>query len=153
MTRAVTFAHSVFLEQMVFELAGLFWLLAELVILFAVLAARDHLKHNPTSPRLTLNRGLRKRAVLWGVCFALLVLLTQCRHLCWPPVYRVLLDHAPIIVPNIGEMQAMFVARNHAHWGIWAGFIAGWVLLEILIVYHGYRGYRTLKTLLGNEDE
>lgn len=38
---------------------------------------------------------------------------------------------------------------ERAHLLVWSAFVTGWVVLEGLIVYHGWRGHIRLRALLG----
>lgn len=118
------------------ESAGLFWIGAELAILFAVMAARRHLGARPLPPRLQLQDADKRRARMWCYGFFLLAAVVLCRH----AVYA--------IAPVPEDVAKVLVGRGRVHLAVWSVFITAWVVLEVAIVYHGLRGYLALKRLV-----
>ena len=140
---AIAYSQSMYRERLLYETAGLFWLAAELAILFSVVAARAEL-----AARLDGGpppRKLTRRAVFWTLAFFAGAALLQYRHWVWPPVY-VLLERGALDT-NAAAREA-YAFRVHTHLALWSAFVAGWVLLEVLIVYHGWRAYRLLRMVL-----
>lgn len=120
---------------LVVESAGLFWIAAELLILFMVLAGRRHIATEPLPERFALRADEKRRAIIAAVLFALAAAAVLARHF------------APSAV-DTGHAAAVLSGRAHVHMAIWASFVTIWVLLETLIVYHGWQGYRRLRDLL-----
>ena len=140
---AMDYARRVFFEQCRAEWAGLFWIGAELAILFAVITAHRHVyaRLHPDAP---------PRRVAWLVAagaaaFVLLAAASQARHLWWTPVHLRLAAGA---LPGPSLLGAAYRFQNHAHYGLWAAFTVAWVLLEICIVFQGWRVCQGLRTLL-----
>jgi len=140
------FARSLHQQQVLVETAGLFWLLAELVILFAILLGRHHLDTSAANARVQWTPRFTRRALVWGILFAALVLLTYGRHVFLPPVHELLLSADAS--PSAESLAALLRRRSQTHLVLWGLFITGWVLIEGLIVYHGWRGYRRLREVI-----
>ncbi len=138
---AIQFARAMHLRTILIESAGLFWLFAELVILFAVRLGRGHLETTPLPPHFTWTPQLTRSALIWAAAFLLLIAVTYGRHLVWPPAYAVL-SRSPM---EEAALRTLVLRRAHEHLVIWAAFVTGWVVLEALIVYHGWRGYAQLR--------
>lgn len=141
---AIQFARAIHLRTLVIESAGLFWLFAELAILFAVLMGRHHLDTVPLPARFTWTPHIMRSALIWTAAFFLLAVLVYGRHLVWPPVF-VMLSRGPI---DGAALRALVLRRSHEHLAIWVAFVTGWVVLEALIVYHGWRAYAQLRRLI-----
>jgi hypothetical protein len=71
LARAVAWTRAWHQRTMLFEAFGLFWIFAELVILYCVLAGRRHLETQPIPDRISLSHKDRRRALVWIACFAL----------------------------------------------------------------------------------
>jgi hypothetical protein len=137
-----------FLLQTTAELAGLFWLAAELAILFAVLVARRHLAAEPLPIRLRLVPHERHRATCWVWAMAALTMAVLSRHLFLVPL-PVLLATDGLTGLNAAAALAQAIhIRNGIHAILWTAFVAGWVILECAIVYHGLRVYQRLRRLV-----
>jgi len=147
---AFEYARQIHVQRVIIESAGLFWLLAELMILFWVLAGRKHLESHAESPRFAWSPALTRRALGWSFGFAGLALLTYGRHLVWPPAHHLLQGGAVSGIPE-AALLARFTCRAHEHLALWSLFVTGWIALEIAIVYHGWRGYQCLRALLSRE--
>lgn len=120
--------------DMLVETAGLFWIAAELAILFLVLAGCRHLETTPLAPQFNLTSRERYRLAVGAAAFVLLSAGVMARYAFPAP-----------IAPE--DAAAVLSNRVHVHIAIWAAFVTTWVLLEILIVFHGWRGYRRLRRL------
>ncbi len=144
---AMQYAATTHAREILIESAGLFWILAELLILFFVIAGRDHLENRPASPTFHWSPRLTCRVAMMTVFFLALCAAVYGRDWIWPPVHAQVVEAAEGTV-DIHQVQAAFTASCRRHLTIWAIFVAVWVILEILIVYHGWRGYRKLRTLL-----
>jgi len=119
----------------VVESAGLFWIGAELLILFMVVAGRRHISTEPLPERFVLQINEKRRAIIAAVVFTLTAAAVLARHF------------APWTVDADAAAEVLS-DRMHAHMLVWASFVTVWVLLETLIVYHGWRGYCRLRDLL-----
>lgn len=120
-------------RHLLVELAGVFWLVAELALLHLVWLGREHIETTPRSPRLNPSRVAQWRVYCFvALGLALLTLVV---------VRRVL----PLPANDMLEI----VAFEKRHLAVWAAFVVGWVVLEALIVYQGWRGYQRLRVLLG----
>jgi hypothetical protein len=133
---------------MMVECAGLFWILAELLILYAVLTARRYLETEPIPRTIAWTRRDARRTLLWVMGFAALCAAVFLRHYFSPPAYEYLELYASGEIP-LSRFQDLYVSRFHIHQIFWAGFVTLWVLLEAIIVYHGWRAYRRLREVLG----
>lgn len=141
------FAMSTHARELLIESAGLFWILAELIILFFVLAGRSHLESVPLLPHFQWTRQLTFQAAAFSLFFLGLLAVVYGRAWVWPPAYTAV--YAPEAA--IESVQAAFTDACRRHLMVWAAFVTIWVMLEILIVYHGWRGYRSLRMRLGVE--
>ena len=126
------------------EAAGLFWILAELVILYGVAIGRRHLDTEPLPERVTLTARERWLAVCGFLGFALVCVAVFGRHLLLPPAY------ACVEIPDLpaAQLTELLRSRTDVHLALWAGFVTVWVLLESIIVYQGWRAYRSLRARL-----
>ena len=123
------------MRYLAIESAGLFWLFVEILILFVVLAGRRYLSGEST----LWSAGLKRRASLTMLGFAFLAAATFGRHLFLVPVHRFLAAHvAAGQVPVVTQVKMVVSHRAHEHLLLWSLFIFGWVLLEVMIVYHGW---------------
>ncbi len=137
-------------SELLIEAAGVFWIAAEVAILFCMTVAVRIFAARPLPSRISLTRSDRKRAVLWGLALGLLAASIFGRHLLIAP----LPDAFSAIVMAGTDVQARveqaYNARTHIHIALWCSFITAWVLLEIAIVVQGIRSYRSLRELTGN---
>ena len=143
---AYDFARTLHQQQVLIETAGLFWLLAELVILFAIVLGRQHLSNSPRELKVQWTPQITKRAIIWGSLFAALILITYGRHTFLLPVYELLQSQDSS--HTLETLTATLRHRNQTHLVLWSFFITAWVFLETLIVYHGWCGYRSLRKLI-----
>ena len=119
-------------RHLLVELAGVFWLVAELALLHLVWLGREHLQHTPHSPHLTPSRAARMRLFSFAALSVLLLALVVGRRM----------------MPLPDNDMVAIVAFEQMHLAVWSAFVVGWVVLEALIVYQGWRGYRYLCLLL-----
>lgn len=136
MAEAQIAAYAQIARTAALEAVGMFWLAAELAILFFIIAARRHILARPLPRTFAFNNAEKRRAALWACCFAALAAAVFARH-----VFHAAAPVPPDPVPLIAH-------RARVHMAVWCAFVTGWVALEIAIVYNGYRGYAALKTLL-----
>jgi hypothetical protein len=144
LSEAIRYAQSDHARNLIIESAGLFWIFAELLILLAVIAGRRYLETVPLPNRFAWTRALTLRAVAFGVIFFALCAVTYGRHLLWPPLAELLRTRAL----DSNAIYMLSRQRTHQHLALWGAFVTGWVVLECLIVWHGWRGYRRLRELL-----
>lgn len=142
---AITYAYRRHVMTLLTEGAGLFWVFAELVILFLVIPISERLCENPINTALVPTRGELQRIIVWTAAFVIATFAVFGRHLIWPPAYVLLAN--PAIA--LEQFSAILLVRERTHLALWTGFVTLWVLLEILIVCYGIRSYRRLRELLG----
>jgi hypothetical protein len=141
---------------LIIESAGLFWIFAELWIIFAVRAGRRILGQDGGSrfaaPTLQLQLRLRQ-ALPWVVLFLVFSAVLMGRHF-----MKVPLDHQLEQMASSGgnrdlqEAVRGYASAERTHYAIWALFVTIWVVLEACIVYNGWQGYRRLRALLAAPD-
>ncbi len=126
------------------ELCGVFWIVAELVILFFVIEARRHLGRSPISAVPLWDRVSTRRALLF-MLFALAALgAVVLRPLFWTPLsWRI--QTGPLDVSAAAMLDFHAVLR---HLTVWAAFVTVWVILEGAMVYQGYSAYRLFRKLV-----
>ncbi len=143
-------ARDQFRLELLIEAAGLFWIAAEVAILFCMTIAVRIFAARPLPSRISLTRSERKRAAIWGLAVGVLAASVFGRHLLIAP----LPDAFSAIVAAGTDVQARveqaYNARTHIHIALWCSFIFAWVLLEIAIVIQGIRSYRHLRELTEN---
>lgn len=142
---AALYARAFFYRQVFIEAAGLFWIAAELAILFGVLLARRHLARSPAAPRLHLESREWRLAAAWAGVFALFTFAVLARH-AWLPQAHTLIENGG--AATAGAVARLLHRRHVEHLVLWSVFVAAWVGLEALIVYHGWRAYRLVRGLL-----
>jgi len=124
------------------EAAGIFWLGAELAILLAVLAARTYLTGPVDAPLFPASQ--RKRFAWAFAALGVAGVLILGRHWVWHAPHRTpaMLDWAVHSDPEqVARAYHAFVSAHHV---VWLVFVAGWVILECLIVWNGLQLYRAL---------
>lgn len=137
-----------FRREMVIEGAGLFWIAAELAILFAVTVGGRVLRQRPLPERLTLTRGERWLAIGLVACSAGLVALVFGRFLVTPPMPVAIEMAAELDRPEMPRaVYAALSEHTRVHVAIWCAFIAAWVGLETAIVVQGIRAFHALSRL------
>lgn len=118
------------------EFAGAFWVAAEYGILCLVIMGRYHLEHCPESR--TLSVPPRLRLLLMGFLLkpALIFVAVVLRFF-----FRARAQ---------GELLSIeyAIGQETLHLLIWSCFVTGWVVLEIAIVYQGWRVFNALQKLL-----
>jgi hypothetical protein len=137
-------------RRMIFvECAGMFWIFAELAILFSVLIGRRYLETEPLCQSIVLTPRERRRAVLWAAGFLIAAVLVLSRHAVRDSLPAYLSYHLYAgAEPSLDLVKLLYVRDAHAHLATWAVFVTLWVLLEAAIVYHGWRGFCRLKMML-----
>lgn len=123
--------------ESVVEWSGLFWLGAEWVILWLVIQGRQYLAQG----RLGDVYDVCMSALGWLVLFGVLVWVAR----------NVGLSNRDQISGN--GHHPPYARSEFSHLLLWSSFVFGWVLLEVLIVYHGCRAFRILQQRLGKTGE
>lgn len=141
------YARAAHVEHLIVESAGLFWLGAELAILYAMLIARRHVTSRPAPKELSLSSAERTRAVMWIAAFGVLCVIVLLRHQLLPSAQALILQSGSRYAAE--EVIRVFTQRNREHLAVWASFVTGWVALEMAIVYQGCRVFQTIRTRLG----
>jgi hypothetical protein len=134
-------------QRMLIEGAGLFWILAELLILYAVLVGRRCIETRPLPGVLALTSRERHRAMVWALIFVGAASALFVRHFVGVPIHASIEAVAQGTLP-LNMLGRTYTARTHTHMTLWAVFVALWVALECVIVYHGWRAYRALREVL-----
>lgn len=117
------------------EAAGIFWLGAELAILLAVLAARAYLRGPVDAPLFPPSQRRRFAVWLGGLLAVGAVLLA--RHLVWRAPHRTAAMTEWTVHGDPARVDLAYHAFLTSHHVVWLVFVAGWVILEALIVWHG----------------
>lgn len=123
------FLRSAQRDHLLYETAGVFWLWAEVVILFAMREARATLAGGHPSHWLG-------RFSLWMAACALLLTPLLLRHFLPGPL---------ALVESGAESHAIagaYTTQVLTHLAVWSIFVVAWVLLESAIVLEGMRAYR-----------
>lgn len=116
-------------EHFAYEAVGVFWLSAELAVLFAVREAR--LSLSGAVPTHWVAR-FAKWMIAVAVSMALVLLNT------WYINRGIDLD----VTLTAENLAALHVFRVQRHLAVWSCFVLAWVLLESIIVVEGLRAYR-----------
>ncbi len=143
-------ARAQFRSELLIEAAGVFWIAAEVAILFCMTVAVRIFAARPLPSRISLTRSDRKRAVLWGLALGLLAASIFGRHLLIAPLPEAFSAIVMAGTDVQDRVEQAYNARTHIHIALWCSFITAWVLLEIAIVVQGIRSYRSLRELTGN---
>ena len=144
MTAPDAFAASRALEVRVIgaEAAGIFWLGAELAILLGVLAARAYLAGPLDAPMFPPRQRQRFLWAFGGLAAMAVLVLGRHWFLQAPHRTPAMLDWARHGEPErVAQAYHAFLSAHHA---VWVSFVAGWVILECLIVWNGLLLYRAL---------
>ena len=143
-------ARDQFRSELMIEASGVFWIAAEVAILFCMTAAVRIFATRPLPSRISLTRKERRRAIAWAIGMGALVAATFGRHLFIAP-----LPEAYSAIAAAGRdarllAEQAYALRTHIHITLWCAFITAWVVLEIAIVVQGIRAYKNLKGLITN---
>ncbi len=129
-------------RRLLIESAGLFWLAAEVAILWAVWLAWRRVAAGRT--RLWPLTAYELGAGALGLAtLALLSAYTLARHVQPGAALAALNAGAP--PPVVADA---FRRVSLEHLALWSWFVLGWVVLEAVIVYTGWRAYRTWRMRL-----
>ncbi len=143
---ALALASRLWTRDLVVEAAGLFWIAAELGILYLVLLARFHVEHRPSEPVPCLSPAFRRRLWRWIAGFLLLCVLIGARFYFYP--LRDALEAALQTSAHPDAIAALYARWAYTHALVWCAFITIWVILEAAIVYHGRHVYLGLRRAL-----
>jgi hypothetical protein len=123
----------------------LFWIAAEILILTAVVLGRRRLALGPPFGGNFRRQEWRLLFVSAAAC-ALLTAVVLGRYLVLPqPVHLLEAGEDPALAASFYRLRLL------QHLLLWSVFVVVWVLLEGLIVYQGWRGYRLLRNYLGSK--
>ena len=126
------------------ELAGVFWIGAELVILFFVTEARRHVLRNPLPAGPVWDRASTRRAFVFVAFLGATAVAVVVRSVLWGG----LTSHAGVGTLPIEQAARVDATAMRAHLILWAGFVTLWVLLETAIVVQGALACRGLFQIL-----
>jgi hypothetical protein len=144
----LSFVRAVFLRELIIEWVGLFWLSAEVLILLAVVAVSDYISREERPALVSWRVVWSHPVVLFSIGVLTVAFLSQLRYFWWPPLFIHLGTQESTGLPLDEEgLSILFLTRRHQHQGVWALFVAGWVLFECLIVCQGWKGYVRLRQL------
>ena len=129
-------------QILIIELCGVFWIAAELVILFFVMEARRHLGRSPIPAKPVWDGIATRRAAIFLLLMTAALLAAVVRPALWVPL-SALLQQGPLDVRTTAMHDFHAVLR---HLVLWAFFVTMWVVLEGAIVCQGYRAYRVLRS-------
>jgi hypothetical protein len=131
-----------YFQVLLIESAGLFWIFAEICILFGVRAGRRYIECGDFD---TLH--LRK-TLPWALAFFVLSTGLLGRHFLGVPFYRQV-GQLAISGGDSALREALLahVSAQRTHYTVWASFVTTWVVLEACIVYNGWRGYCSLRAV------
>ncbi len=136
--------------ELLIEAVGVFWIVAEVAILYCMTAAVRLFATRPFPAHISLTQAERKRALRWALAMAGLVAAVFGRHIFIAP----LPEAFGAIAAAGGNVQALaeqaYNTRTHIHIALWCSFITAWVLLEIAIVIQGIRAYKHIRGLTLN---
>jgi hypothetical protein len=138
-------AYGQFVRESFIEAAGVFWIGAEVLILFVVTAALRHFEARPLSPTFALTAREKRRAFWWSGGLVVLCVGAFGRHVVVPPLHTAL---AALASPSAGEVEALYFSRAHIHLAVWCLFILSWVALEAVIVLQGLRVLSRIRGLV-----
>lgn len=134
-----------FWRDMVVEGAGIFWLIGELAILYAVSIGGRVLRERPLPGRLVLTRRERLAGAGLALFSVGLVAAVFGRFLVWTPMPLAMEAAAAMDWPEIPDIvHADVVNHIQVHITIWCAFIAAWVIIESTIVVQGIRAFHAL---------
>lgn len=132
------------LEPIIVELAGLFWLGAEAVILWFVQRAAQWLDSEPRHPVFTRADARRLSRVLF--LYAAGCLLWVARYLfpmAWLP-----LGQAPRLPRPLPAPDTLYLVVEAQHLVFWGILVTAWVVVECVIVARGITVFRRLRHTL-----
>lgn len=142
-------ARERFRTDLLIEGAGVFWLVAELAILYAVTVGGRALRERPLPGRLVLTSRERWIAAALALLSAGLIALVCARFLLAPALPEAV-EAAALETSGVADAVYAAVVRHiQVHLVIWCTFIAGWVVLESLIVIQGIRAFHALARVIG----
>lgn len=129
-TSVADFLRAVQRDHLLYECAGVFWLWAELVILFIMREGRRALAgvDSPPWPR---------RFAFWMLPFFLLCVPLLLRDTLLPA-----LEGFAVPGADPALLAQAYTGNVLRHLTVWSAFVVAWVLLESAIVFEGARAYR-----------
>lgn len=150
-TELLTISTAEYRTQFLLELAYYFYFSAELMILFMILIAKRLFQEKPFPAGLHLTAEEKKRGKRWGLLTVAIGTLMLARHLLIQPLpgalAKIALDNPETLVTTV---HTAYAVRAHLHLWVFFFFLNGWVFLESMIVYNGYKTYRIMRERLAN---
>lgn len=130
-------------RQLTIEFVGVFWLVAEIILLAAVDTARRHLNKSPLTPHLVFDKHVSEKILATLTITVFLYAYMYVHGKNWSVIREGI---AANLTPDV--IAQMYHRAILSHLTIWAVFVTGWVLLEVLIVIEGILVFRRLKQIL-----
>ncbi|MBI4558316.1 MAG: hypothetical protein HY706_12110 [Candidatus Hydrogenedentes bacterium] len=132
-------------QLLLVEAAGVFWLAAELTILFLILVARRYTLSLPLPERLTLTQHEKRRAHIWCTAILAFTGLLVARY----PLLGLWADPAgSLMQAGLPASRPQTTVIFQSHLLVWVVLITSWLALEILIVYNGWLVFRRIRDML-----
>lgn len=128
-------------SMLLIELCGVFWIAAEMIILFFVIEARRHVGRSPLPAAPVWDRAATRRAVIFALAVFGVLGTVVIRPMVWAPLSARLRSGSLDL--SSAAMHDFFAV--HRHLVVWVAFVTVWVVLEAAIVYQGYRAYRLFR--------
>jgi hypothetical protein len=130
------------------ESAGVFWIAAEVAILFFMGVAARILEVRPLPQAISLTRTEVRRAWRAGALILVLAAFVFGRHLLWLPLPAAFEAIALSGHDVLGQARNVVLARAHTHAALWCTLITAWMVLEIAIVIQGVRVFGRLRAIV-----
>lgn len=144
--RSIAHAIAKFRTEILLESAYLFYMAAELLILFLVTKARGYFQSTPLEGRLSLTRSDKHMLLAGTIVVVAIGAALFGRHIFITPMPDVLQNIAAIETRRVPQfLRDAYALRAHIHLGVFFFFLVTWVVLEIAIVAQGVRAYRQMR--------
>jgi hypothetical protein len=141
-------AWAEFRRDLLAESAGVFWIAAEIAILFCMGVALRVFGERPLPESIRLTHGEKRRALGAAAFVIVLSLFVYGRHAVLPPLPMAFRAIAASGEHVTEAARKAYLLRAHVHIALWCSMIAAWVALEIAIVVQGVRVFRRLRALV-----
>jgi len=138
-----------FQRQLLAESAGVFWVAAEVAILFFMGVAARILEVRPLPQAIGLTGTEVRRAWRAGALILALAAFVFGRHLVWPPLPTAFETIAASGEDVLARARDAVLERAHTHAVLWCTLITAWMVLEIAIVIQGIRVLGRLRAIVG----
>jgi hypothetical protein len=141
-------AWAEFRHETIVESFGIFWIAAEVAILFCMGVAARILEQRPLPKRPALTPRERRRAWTWAFAVCALAAFVYARHAFIAPLPVAFGSIADAGVDVVQLARNAYLSRAHIHVALWCALVVAWVALEIAIVAQGIRVYRRLEAVI-----